>query len=332
MFSPNASPSSLFLTPQVRCSDMFDEWAVHFPVDKDNPSIYTLPERTSSAHGNMFVTGSVKSPQHSDIQVNARSQYKDLANVAPILVLSGVRPALSGHRSSTSKSVTFNVPDDDGYDTKKKRRAEYLEETDTVWIRTSIDWVGIDCVVLGAHNTYSWIFDHGDEKTKAAEGFNIISGYGIRRRTGCNFTGSNVPMPSNARLALMSAAYPSYLEAESWKLYRKDHYVQWFHSHGDKPIFEPCNMDPATELQPGDLFVHAITGTTGITNAVQIWVFGIDNDAKAWTAVHKLSAVRHPLFSDLVLSYGMSDKHPKWIVHNTMRREKGEMFTIYIGM
>ena len=89
-------------------------------------------------------------------------------------------------------------------------------------------------------------------------------------------------------------------------------------------------MDPNAKLEPGDLFTHAIQCTTGAVIAIQIWVYSVDNVTEVWTPVHKPSAVRHPKFPDLVLSYGVEDKHPKWIVQNTRRREKGGMFAIHV--
>ncbi|KAI1782688.1 hypothetical protein LXA43DRAFT_1068386 [Ganoderma leucocontextum] len=131
------------------------------------------------------------------------------------------------------------------------------------------------------------------------------------------------------RSAPITNAQPSYLEPEQWKLYRRNHFAQWYHSSGDKPVSAPYNIDPLWKHQPGDLFVHSIEGSA---NAIQIWVFGADDNRTTWMPVHKPSTLHHPSFPELVLSYSLEDKHPKWIVQNTKRREKGQMFAIYVNM
>ena len=116
---------------------------------------------------------------------------------------------------------------------------------------------------------------------------------------------------------------------EHWKLRRRDHHAHWYQSLGDKPVSAPYGIDPYWTHQPGDLFVHRIDGCV---NAIQIWMFGATDDQTTWMPVHKPSTLHHPLFPDLVLSYCVDDKHPKWIVPNMKRREKGQMFAIYVNM
>ena len=114
------------------------------------------------------------------------------------------------------------------------------------------------------------------------------------------------------------------LSLKTRKISRTDKQTRWYSSSGEGTLPRPTALDPASNHQIGDIYVHRINEQIEyVVPRMQIWVWKLCEEAEepSWVEVRNLMHEHHPSvdMSHLFLRFTESWK-PSWVVIATAKR------------